>query len=402
MLDRPLTREELYALVWSKPMKTLASRCGLSDVGLAKICRHHAIPVPPRGYWAKLQAGKKVARQPLPRRGFGMPETIRSDRTDRWYSDGVHQNPTEIEIPPPPEFTETIPELRERARKLVTKVTVPKDLTKAHPHIARLLREDEARRQEQLASPYPSTWNAPRFGSPFEHRRLRLLNAIFVALERCGMRCALRGKDPKDSQVRVGDVHISFTLDHPGQKRDSFMPASAHNRPASDKLQLKISPDIPIQDIPGSWEDDAGGRVERHVTDIVIGLIVAGEILYRQGEISSHRWLTERKAQLVEDARRRKEEEERRALERRRKAEQARVDRLLGEAAALRQANDIRAYVSSVRSASDAAADPASKEELDAWASWALAQAERIDPVGSRRFLIGLLADSDEGRADEG
>lgn len=55
-----LTRQELYDLVWSTPMTKLAEDFGLSDVGLAKICERHRIPTPPRGYWAKKDAGKKV------------------------------------------------------------------------------------------------------------------------------------------------------------------------------------------------------------------------------------------------------------------------------------------------------------------------------------------------------
>src|SRR3546814_3889414 len=50
-----------------------------------------------------------------------------------------------------------------------------------------------------------------------------------------------------------------------------------------------------------------------------------------------------------------------------------------------RQANDIRAYVDSVRSANATSDDPACEIELEAWASWALAQADRTDPVRSRR-----------------
>jgi hypothetical protein len=55
-----LTRRELYDLVWSKPISRLAEELGLSDVGLTKICERHRVPTPPRGYWAKQQAGKKV------------------------------------------------------------------------------------------------------------------------------------------------------------------------------------------------------------------------------------------------------------------------------------------------------------------------------------------------------
>jgi len=38
----------------------------LAGVGLAKTCRRYAIPVPPRGYWAKKQAGHKVRQLLLP------------------------------------------------------------------------------------------------------------------------------------------------------------------------------------------------------------------------------------------------------------------------------------------------------------------------------------------------
>jgi hypothetical protein len=44
---REFTREELYQAVWSESMRVLAPRLGVSDVGLAKICKRMRIPVPP-------------------------------------------------------------------------------------------------------------------------------------------------------------------------------------------------------------------------------------------------------------------------------------------------------------------------------------------------------------------
>jgi len=61
-----LNRQQLYDAVWSEPVTTVASRYGLSDVGLAKICKRLRIPVPSRGYWAKVNAGASVRRPPLP------------------------------------------------------------------------------------------------------------------------------------------------------------------------------------------------------------------------------------------------------------------------------------------------------------------------------------------------
>jgi len=61
-MSTTLTRRQLYDLVWSKPMRDLAVEFGISDVGLAKICKRHRVPTPPRGYWAKIQAGRKAKR----------------------------------------------------------------------------------------------------------------------------------------------------------------------------------------------------------------------------------------------------------------------------------------------------------------------------------------------------
>ena len=65
--DKPVDRETLYNEVWTDPVTVVAPRYGLSDVGLAKICRALAIPLPSRGYWAKVKAGRVMGRAPLPR-----------------------------------------------------------------------------------------------------------------------------------------------------------------------------------------------------------------------------------------------------------------------------------------------------------------------------------------------
>jgi integrase len=63
-----ISRRDLYELIWSEPTTALARRFGISDVGLAKVCRRSDIPSPPRGYWAKVAAGDTVHRPELPER----------------------------------------------------------------------------------------------------------------------------------------------------------------------------------------------------------------------------------------------------------------------------------------------------------------------------------------------
>lgn len=71
-----LAREELFDRVWSLPMSRLAAEWGLSGNGLAKACRRLQIPVPPRGYWAKKAASKKVRRPKLPTLPSGQGEEV--------------------------------------------------------------------------------------------------------------------------------------------------------------------------------------------------------------------------------------------------------------------------------------------------------------------------------------
>ena len=60
-------REKLYQEVWEEPVLVVANRYGVSNVALAKACRKLTVPLPPRGYWAKIRAGRKVTpRPPLP------------------------------------------------------------------------------------------------------------------------------------------------------------------------------------------------------------------------------------------------------------------------------------------------------------------------------------------------
>jgi hypothetical protein len=50
----------LYEEVWQSPIRKVAKRYGIFDMMLKKICKQLDVPTTPRGYWAKLAAGKKV------------------------------------------------------------------------------------------------------------------------------------------------------------------------------------------------------------------------------------------------------------------------------------------------------------------------------------------------------
>lgn len=61
-----MTREELYELVWTKPMTEVAKGFDVSGSYMARVCTVLNVPRPERGYWAKLAVGRAPAREPLP------------------------------------------------------------------------------------------------------------------------------------------------------------------------------------------------------------------------------------------------------------------------------------------------------------------------------------------------
>lgn len=86
---------------------------------------------------------------------------------------------------------------------------------------------------------------------------------------------------------------------------------------------------------------------------------------------------------------------EREERERQQQLEQARIDRLLDEAASLRRAMDIRACVDAVKTVVANETASISSEAMERWLKWALAEADRIDPVRSARFLGEIEANDD-------
>lgn len=65
-IDRPLSREKLYELVWSEPMLKVGARFDVSSSYMARVCTLLNVPRPERGYWAKLAVGKALQKPLLP------------------------------------------------------------------------------------------------------------------------------------------------------------------------------------------------------------------------------------------------------------------------------------------------------------------------------------------------
>lgn len=389
-MSEHLTRTALYELVWSEPMTTLAARFGISDVALKKVCTKADIPVPPRGYWAKYRAGRRTTRAPLPPRAPGMDEEIAIGR-QRHYGLGWTEQELLGPLPVSPSFDEPIEAVRERARKAIGRAKVPRDLSTPHPAIARLLRTDEKRKEEARNSPFALSWRRPLFDTPLERRKLRILSGLFSALARMGGRGSIGPSETERIVVSVHRQHVYLRFTTVPARRRTSSAKVAAERP-SNRLQLSILSGSDER-VVVSWQDGEAGRLESRLGDIAAEILTTAERSYRDGCVRRYQWRVERKTQLEEEARRLQAEAERKEHERLTALAQARVDRLLAHASALRQASDIRAYVDAVQAGAGTRVDPAA---LGRWCAWARAEADRIDPVRSGAFLADFSAAADD------
>jgi hypothetical protein len=384
-----LSRKELYELVWSEPMKILSARFGISDVALKKTCARAEIPTPDRGYWAKKEAGKSAPQVALPERPLGMDdEVVVAGGSSHWYQAWSEEDLL-APLPPRPEFHEPIEVARERIAKIVGKLSVARDTRYWHPAIDRLLKEDEKRREKQLATPHPMSWDNPRFDTSFERRRLRILNTLFSAAARMNGKPTIDGREARSIHITFYRQHVGIRLDRAKQHNRGGYAAAKPAESNDSKLSLSILAGISSEKERVTWQDDETGKLESRITDIAVELVLTAELQHRESAVHGYQWRVERKAELEEKGRKRKLEAERAERERQRRLEQARIDRLLKDAAAFQQASEIRWYVEAIRVA-HSFDEGSSTEALERWSQWALAQADRIDPVRGGAFLKSM------------
>jgi len=373
------TRLELYNLVWSEPMRDIAARFQISDVGLAKACRNAQIPVPPRGYWNKKKAGHRVAAFALPPREPGHRDavTIGQDRSWHYPPEPIDENEPD---PPAPTFDDPVEAVRARVEKRTDAVRVRKDFSIAHPAIRKLLEKDEKLREQQRQY----SWYAPVFDTPLQKRRLRIWNAILLALSAQGFSGYINDEKAQEVTASIGVSHLRLTLEVIQVRGRAAKDAET---PKRERLRLILKSSRHDGAPQTLADDEPENPIEQRLRAIIVDLIVIGEERYRADQIQSHKWTVQRRHERIAEARKAREEAARKERERIAALEKARVDQLLDEAQALQRARDIRAYVDQVRALSPTLDPPVPDDALAAWANWALAQAERIDPVRSRRFL---------------
>lgn len=374
MVEVTLTREQLYALVWAEPVRTVAQQLGISDVALAKTCRKHDIPVPSRGYWAKLEAGKPVTQFKLPAGDlytrnhisvWSKPETGLAARAKALA----------VEYPEP-----TVEQLRDRLAMRLVNITTPKTFKDAHRAVRVLVERDAALQRSGRS------WDRPTFASPFQQRRLRILNGIFLAMSKVGGIGRISGYEGSNIRLEVGPHSLDATLEASRGRGGPFSPTWSRAANPERLVFALATRDMHIQ-APTSWRDENDVPLEDRVREIVIGIGVAAEQMRREGRRLHQEWLVRRATEEAEAARKRKVEQERLRRERLAAEAKARLDALLLDAENIGKAERLRAYVDRILANAPAEIP---QDQLAAWAVYVRDQADAIDPQTSGRLLASI------------
>ncbi|MBN8626034.1 MAG: hypothetical protein J0M17_11135 [Planctomycetes bacterium] len=383
-----LTREQLYEQVWNAPMTKVAARLGLSDVGLAKICYQAEIPVPPRGYWAKIRNGKRAVRRKL--RPIDEPiEFVFRPQTKP-------ATPKAVEPEYPPEVIALID-----AAKNLPKIMPRTDLIDLHPLVERTrlslgrckLDERPSFKAECLLTPEPvkgrPVLNA-HVGKDSVRRALLILDALLRVVETIGgqfvevkeprpeIRLRLLGED-------VGGVSLSEN------RRQIRNPKWSEREWLESRTILVPGGDLTFAStatyVENTARDTPKHRLEESLNKIIVRWAVNAGRLPGERRIAE-----ERAAKYAEEERLRQELEARRQRLRldfadRQRAERERVEKLKLLAARWQESQQIRAYVAAVAACDQAVHD----DDRSQWCDWAMKQADRLDPlVDNERSILDM------------
>ncbi len=409
--ETTLSREDLYAQVWSVPMRRLAQQYGISDVGLAKICKKHQIPRPPAGYWAKKEFGKPLEELPLPAVTDANLSMVHIRESPPASADEhlaeqkpvaqvAKQKPVEqvVEQKPVEQVAEQKPAVKnpellkliEREADAKNRISVSSLLRSPHPLIGETKQCLRDSSPDQYGKVRPQHLDQlshldVRVTKPSIPRVLLILDALVKALVDRGHKFELHGEGwHRTTCLKVLGERFGIQISEKSrqvehkpteeEKQQKQRLGFLYSRPKHDYVGTGVL-DLQLMGENGyainTWRDSKDFKIEDCLNDFVIATYIAVE---RQQD--------QRHQQKMWEIERRRQEQMRWEEEQRRRHEEARRKQLEEMATSWTKALHIRQFVAAVQDDARRRFDGiVDGSELASWILWANEHADRLDPV---------------------
>lgn len=379
-----LTREQLYALIWNEPTRTVAQRLGISDVGLAKTCRRLFIPRPWRGYWREKETGHKPRQPKL----TPWPTNLGKE------PDAITFRPAPVpnDSPPRPPEPETVQRQRAYEADPNHRIEVADALAEPHRLVRRAARLFKRPGDRDLLWPSERPCLDIHVSKESLDRALCIFDAILNAAHARGWSVATQTEHPFLTQATViGElVAISVTekmrqveLPQPPKRDTTFLLARERYRyESTGRLTLRLTGGTSFTWNARTWNDGKRQRVESCLHNVMIGFVELAE-----GRKAARREEECRQLERLEDERRRLAAPELREREKDRREE------LQRQIQAWSRSHEVRAYVAVLQEVAQEHVLREPDGRLARWLRWANAYAADIDPLTE----VGALPLNPEG-----
>ena len=370
-----LTREELYALVWAEPMSHLCRKFGISDQGLAKICKRLNVPRPKQGHWNKVAAGKAVETIALPVAAAPQDQSVT-----------IRPTPAEDALDP-----KTRGHL-DKARADLAPVRIAQRLAKPHPIIAGWIatRDRQVAHQEQTYLRGNASFGGIKPFSEQERRRLRILDGLIKALEAQGITvakgekrelAASLGREKIEFQLRIKfrQVKRRFTDADPRWMRSSGKDYKLEHE-ETEIQAFEIATWLP-DGLKRNWQDTSRKSLEDKVDEIATTIIAAFPLM-------AEARVRREEAECL----RRAEEQRRYELQQQQKLERNRFKRFVEHADHWREAQLARDFATAIRSTIQDPDTIIDGRPAHEWLTWAEDYAARLDPLSDPTGIFQSVA----------
>jgi len=366
-----LHRDELYNQIWTEPTTKLASKYGISDVGLSKICKKLRIPKPPVAYWSMIRCGKKITRPSLPKLKSGESES---------YSLTAQKDAR-----PKIEVRSEIQDYIEKEKNLRRRLIVSKKLTLPHPLVRQSIEILNRAKPDNygVLRPWGKKYLNVRVSRFHLSRALRIMDALIKFLESCGFPVSTTiGYHLPVTSVEIFNEKIEFLLTEK-IKRYDYVPSKEEKRKielgryvylphwtheSTGILMLQIDT-YSAHGVRKKWMDTTAKKIENNLNEFVLSAIKIADI--RRTE----RLECEERERIRKEEQWKLEEEKRRLEE-----EKERIRNLEKQADLWLKSRILKAYIRAVEKA--ASANQHSEEEMariEKWLSWARKHIKGID-----------------------